>query len=137
MTRPLPLDRAARPLECGDPAPLSLRPGRRSRGSRDLTARSSSASRRRTKGFLAVNRCQASPAESSLGSTELTEVRRPKRRQVPALHILLASHRHLARKLDPLEQKYDHQFAVVFDAIRQLMNPDPPPRKPIGFMRKE
>jgi hypothetical protein len=33
-----------------------------------------------------------------------------------------------------LEQKYDAQFKVVFDAIRQLMSPPPPSRpKPIGF----
>jgi phage regulator Rha-like protein len=37
------------------------------------------------------------------------------------LRELLESHRDLADKLDQLEQKYDHQFKVVFDAIRQLM----------------
>ena len=36
---------------------------------------------------------------------------------------MIASHADLARRLDELEQKYDKQFAVVFDAIRQLMEP--------------
>jgi len=49
------------------------------------------------------------------------------------LRRMLASHADLARKLDALERKYDAQFRVVFDAIRELMAP--PVRKPrsIGF----
>jgi len=39
----------------------------------------------------------------------------------------------LARKVDALEQKYDKQFKVVFDAVRRLMTPPEPPRKHIGF----
>jgi len=31
-------------------------------------------------------------------------------------------HKELARKLDDLEMKYDQQFQVVFEAIRQLMD---------------
>ena len=38
------------------------------------------------------------------------------------LRQLLASHADLARKLDALERKYDAQFRVVFDAIRQMMS---------------
>ena len=34
---------------------------------------------------------------------------------------MLASNAQLARKLDALEKKYDAQFKVVFDTIRQLM----------------
>jgi hypothetical protein len=39
------------------------------------------------------------------------------------LRQMLASHEELARKLDAMEKKYDAQFRVVFDAIRQLMAP--------------
>ncbi len=39
------------------------------------------------------------------------------------LRRILASHAQLARKLDALEKKYDTQFKVVFDAIRELMTP--------------
>jgi phage regulator Rha-like protein len=45
----------------------------------------------------------------------------------------LESHAELARKLDALEEKYDAQFAEVFDAIRELMAPPVPARKRIGF----
>ncbi|MBN1590626.1 MAG: ORF6N domain-containing protein [Pirellulales bacterium] len=39
------------------------------------------------------------------------------------LRQMLATHADLARKLDALEKKYDTQFKIVFDAIRQLMAP--------------
>lgn len=45
----------------------------------------------------------------------------------------LASNAELARKLDALEKKYDAQFKVVFDAIRQLMPPADKPRRRIGY----
>jgi hypothetical protein len=50
------------------------------------------------------------------------------------LRQLVASHEELARKLAALERKYDQQFKVVFDAIRELMAP-PEPKKTrrIGF----
>lgn len=48
---------------------------------------------------------------------------------------LIARDRDLARRLDALESKYDGQFKVVFDAIRELMAPaDPAPRRRIGFV---
>jgi len=53
------------------------------------------------------------------------------------LRELLASHRDLARRLDQLEKRYDAEFKVVFDAIRQLMTPPNPPRRKIGFIVKE
>lgn len=50
------------------------------------------------------------------------------------LRELLATHKDLARRLDELESKYDDQFKMVFDAIRQLMAPTPePPKRRIGF----
>jgi hypothetical protein len=49
------------------------------------------------------------------------------------LRELLATHKDLARKLEALERKYDAQFKVVFDAIRQLMAPPAPKAKRIGF----
>lgn len=53
------------------------------------------------------------------------------------LRQMLASNAGLARKLADLEKKYDAQFKVVFDAIRQLMNPPEPARKRIGFDIRE
>jgi hypothetical protein len=49
------------------------------------------------------------------------------------LRRMLASHAELARKVAALEKKYDEQFKVVFDALRQLMKPPEPKRRPIGF----
>ena len=50
------------------------------------------------------------------------------------LRQMLASNVELARKLAVLEKKYDAQFRVVFDAIRELMVPPQPKKKrPIGF----
>lgn len=46
---------------------------------------------------------------------------------------VLASHKELARRLDELESRYDSQFKAVFQAIRELMEPLPAPRKQIGF----
>jgi len=55
------------------------------------------------------------------------------------LRRILASHADLARKLDALEKKYNAQFKIVFDAIRQLMvPPEPePPKRRIGFWVEE
>ncbi len=49
------------------------------------------------------------------------------------LRHILAAHKDLARKLEELEKKYDSQFRVVFDAIRQLMTPPPSKARRIGF----
>ena len=49
------------------------------------------------------------------------------------LRQMLTSNAELARRLDQLESKYDKQFKVVFEAIRQLMSPPERGRKEIGF----
>ena len=50
------------------------------------------------------------------------------------LRELLMSNADLARKLIALENKYDAHFKIVFEAIRELMEGPPPPKKPrIGF----
>ena len=53
------------------------------------------------------------------------------------LRQMLASNAELARKIDALEKKYDAQFKVVFDAIRQLMKPPEPKKRKIGFLVEE
>jgi hypothetical protein len=52
------------------------------------------------------------------------------------LRRILTAHAELASKLDRLEKKYDSQFKVVFDAIRELMTPVAPNRRTIGFTHK-
>jgi hypothetical protein len=45
----------------------------------------------------------------------------------------VGAHRDLARKLDALERKYDGQFKVVFQALRQIMAPVAAKARRIGF----
>lgn len=50
------------------------------------------------------------------------------------LREILLTHKQLRDKIESLEKKYDGQFKIVFDAIKQLL--EPPPEKPkrrIGF----
>lgn len=49
------------------------------------------------------------------------------------LREVVANNKYLASKLDKLEKKYDHQFKVVFDAIRKLMTSSDSKHPPIGF----
>lgn len=50
------------------------------------------------------------------------------------LREILSSNKDLSRKLTKLEKKYDDQFKIIFDAIRQLMSTDDAKKKkPIGF----
>jgi hypothetical protein len=51
------------------------------------------------------------------------------------LRSLIGLNRELAQRLNSLESKYDRQFKVVFDAIRELMTPAAPvPKRRIGFI---
>ncbi len=49
------------------------------------------------------------------------------------LREILATHQDLAKRLEEIESRYDKQFKVVFDAIRELMTPPEIPRRRIGF----
>jgi hypothetical protein len=53
------------------------------------------------------------------------------------LREMIATNKDLSRRLDDLEKKYDGQFRVVFEAVRQLMTPPERPRGKIGFLAKE
>jgi len=55
------------------------------------------------------------------------------------LRRMLAPHKELARRLDELELRYDGKFKIVFEAIRELMEPceEDPPRPRIGFHARE
>lgn len=52
------------------------------------------------------------------------------------LRTLLASNQELAQRLAELEARYDKQFSVVFDAIRELMQPATKEHRRIGFTAK-
>jgi hypothetical protein len=74
---------------------------------------------------------------SVLGSDRAVQVSIQIFRTFIRLRRLLSGHADLARKLDELEQKYDQQFRVVFDAIRELMEPPQEESKgSMGFGRE-
>jgi hypothetical protein len=74
---------------------------------------------------------------SVLNSERAIEVNIQIMRAFVKLRQMLATHADLAKKLEALENKYDSQFRVVFDAIRALMAEPEKPRPPIGFTAKE
>ena len=74
---------------------------------------------------------------SVLNSERAIQVNISIMRAFTLLHGMLASHADLARKLESLERKYDGQFRAVFEAIRDLMTPPAPAKKPIGFRPKK
>ena len=51
------------------------------------------------------------------------------------LRQMLQQNTELARKLAALERKYDGQFKMVFEAIRDLMTPAPKEKPRIGFRK--
>lgn len=46
---------------------------------------------------------------------------------------LLSTHEELKKKIEEMESKYDEQFQVVFEAIRQLLAEEEKPTRRIGF----
>ena len=45
----------------------------------------------------------------------------------------MTTHKQLVERIDRLEAKCDDKFSVVFEAIREILRPPVPPRRPIGF----
>ena len=74
---------------------------------------------------------------SVLNSKRAVQVNIEIMRAFVRLRELMSTHKDLARKLETLEKKYDAQFKVVFDAIRQLMTQPEPKQRKIGFLVKE
>src|SRR5438093_10394642 len=70
---------------------------------------------------------------SVLRSAHAVEVNIAIMRTFVQLRRLMDTNRDLARKIEALEKKYDEQFAVVFEAIKQLITPPEPPKRRIGF----
>jgi phage regulator Rha-like protein len=53
------------------------------------------------------------------------------------LRKMLSTHEELKRKIESMEKKYDEQFQIVFEAIKQLLSDEDKPRKKIGYTVKE
>src|SRR5215831_15481720 len=75
---------------------------------------------------------------SVLNSERAIEVNIAIMRAFVRLRALLETHADLARRLKELEQKYDEKFRVVFEAIQEMMTPEPvPPSRRIGFAKTQ
>jgi hypothetical protein len=74
---------------------------------------------------------------SVLNSERAVQVNIAIMRAFVKLREMIAANKDLARRLDDIEKKYDSQFKVVFDAIRQLMTPPEPKKRKIGFEVRE
>jgi hypothetical protein len=72
---------------------------------------------------------------SVLRSSKAVQVNIAIMRAFVRLRELMLTHRDLARKLEDLERRYDSQFRVVFEAIRELLEPTPAKKRRIGFRR--
>lgn len=73
---------------------------------------------------------------SVLNSQRAIEVNIQIMRAFVKLREMIANHKELARKLSEMEKKYDGQFKIVFDAIRQLMTQPETKEKKIGFVKE-
>jgi hypothetical protein len=52
------------------------------------------------------------------------------------LRQMYISHEDLKRKIAAMERKYDEQFQIVFEAIKQLIEEDAKPKKKIGYIKE-
>jgi hypothetical protein len=92
-----------------------------------------------SKNVMAFTEHGVAMLSSVLNSPRAVQVNIQIMRTFAKLLEIISQHKDLARRLDELEKKYDAQFRVVFDAIRQLMaTPEPePPKRRIGFLVEE
>jgi hypothetical protein len=74
---------------------------------------------------------------SVLNSERAVQVNIAIMRTFVKLRQMLASNADMARKLAAMENKYDSQFRMVFDAIRKLMRLPEPKKRKIGFQRNK
>ena len=70
---------------------------------------------------------------SVLRSQRAVEVNIAIMRTFVQLRSLMQSNKLLAEKIEALEKKYDQNFHIVFDAIKQLIAADQKPSKELGF----
>jgi hypothetical protein len=99
-------------------------------------ATSSSWGGRRTRPYVFTEQGIAM-LSSVLNSDRAIDVNIQIMRTFVKLREMMSSHKVLARKLSALEKKYDGQFQIVFEAIKQLIEVEEKPKKKIGFIAKE
>jgi hypothetical protein len=90
-----------------------------------------------SKNVMAFTEHGVAMLSSVLNSPRAVQVNIQIMRTFAKLREIISQHKDLARRLDDLEKKYDAQFKIVFDAIRQLMKPQETKKRPIGFLVEE
>ena len=92
-----------------------------------------------SKNVMAFTEHGVAMLSSVLNSPRAVQVNIQIMRTFAKLREIISLNKDLARRLDELEKKYDVQFKIVFDAIRQLMAPPKPEpmKKRIGFLLEE
>ncbi|MGM0568540.1 MAG: ORF6N domain-containing protein [Elusimicrobiota bacterium] len=70
---------------------------------------------------------------SVLNSSKAIEVNIQIMRAFVKIREMILTHKDLSKKISNLEKKYDKQFAVVFQAIRELIETPKKETKKIGF----
>jgi len=92
-----------------------------------------------SKSVMAFTEHGVAMLSSVLNSPRAVQVNIQIMRTFAKLREIISQHKDLGRRLDELEKKYDAQFKVVFDAIRQLMAPpeQKSPKRRIGFLVEE
>jgi len=90
-----------------------------------------------SKNVMAFTEHGVAMLSSVLNSPRAVQVNIQIMRTFAKLRKIISLNKDLARRLDELENKYDAQFKVVFDAIRELMMPPETKKRPIGFLVEE
>lgn len=70
---------------------------------------------------------------SVLNSKRAIQVNIQIMRTFTRLREMLAGHKDLQKKIEDMEEKYDRQFKIVFDAIKQLLAEEEKTKRKIGF----
>jgi hypothetical protein len=70
---------------------------------------------------------------SVLNSKRAIQVNIQIMRAFTKLRTMLLTNEDLRRKIEDMESKYDEQFRIVFQAIKQLLKEDDQPKRKIGF----
>ncbi len=90
-----------------------------------------------SKNVMAFTEHGVAMLSSVLNSPRAVQVNIQIMRTFAKLREIISLNKDLAMRLDDLEKKYDAQFRVVFDAIRELMKPPESKKRPIGFLVEE
>ncbi len=53
------------------------------------------------------------------------------------LRQMYISHKDLKRKIAAMQRKYDEQFQIVFEAIKQLIDEGDKPKRKIGYVKEQ